>query len=101
MLISNKKYYIIMLRLGYKGVCIMDMKITKKILAGALAVVSTFTVSAAEPVEIEKPTAVSANVTNEEPGSKHKILKGVLAAGAVTALAAGGIFGLVHFLSNR
>lgn len=44
---------------------------------------------------------MSANVTNEEPGSKHKILKGVLDAGAVTALAAGGIFGLVHFLSNR
>lgn len=34
----------------------MDMKITKKILAGALAVASTFTVSATEPVEIEKPT---------------------------------------------
>lgn len=99
-LIFNKKYDTIELHLKCKGVCIMNMKITKKILAGALAVASTFTVSATEPVEIEKPTAVSANVTNEEPGSKHKILKGVLAAGAVTALAAGGIFGLVHFLSK-
>lgn len=100
-LIFNKKYDTIELHLKRKGVCIMNMKITKKILAAHLALVSTFTiVNAAEPVEIEKPTAVSANVTNKESGSKHKILKGVLAAGAVTALAAGGIFGLVHFLSK-
>lgn len=52
----NEKYDIIESCLKRKGVRVMSMKIAKKILAGTLALMSTFTAVSAAPVEIEKPT---------------------------------------------
>ena len=44
----------------------MSMKIAKKILAGTLALMSTFIAVSAAPVEIEKPTGSSTSAKNEE-----------------------------------
>lgn len=50
----------------------MNMKIAKKILAGTLALMSTFTAVSAEPVKSEKVTAVSENVKTEEKNQNTK-----------------------------
>ena len=85
-----------------KGVRVMNMKITNKILAGTLALMSAFTSVSAEPLESEKLPAVSQNTKSEK--LKHKILKGALTVGAVGATAGlifGGVFNLVCFLYKR
>ena len=69
-LIFTKKYDIISLK--YKGVCDMSMKVTKKILAGTLALMSSFSAVSAEPVGIEESPNVSTSVNNEEAEAKVK-----------------------------
>ena len=70
MLIFTKKYDTISLK--HKGVCDMSMKVTKKILAGTLALMSSFSAVSAEPVGIEESPNVSTSVNNEEAEAKVK-----------------------------
>lgn len=77
------------------------LKIAKKILAGTLALMSTFTAVSAAPVEIEKPTGSSTSAKNEESIAastknvndknskgkiKSKLFKGVSITAGVFAL---------------
>ena len=81
----------------------MSMKIAKKILAGTLALMNTFTAVSAEPVKVEKPTDSSISTKEDKKpnreSTKKKLAKGAaIAAGgvAVVAAAAGGIFALIR-----
>ena len=100
-LIFNKKYDTIELHLKRKGVCIMNMKITKKILAGTLVLMNTFTAVSAEPVKSETLSSDSTSVNNKNPegkSTKKKLAKGVaIAAGGAAAVAAvGGAIALIR-----
>lgn len=78
------------------------MRITKKILAGTLALMSAFTAVSAEPVKSEKPSAVSKNVNNEkwkrEFIEKKLIKYNTIAAGTLFAVA--GLLGIVKLFSK-
>ena len=78
----------------------MSMKIAKKILAGTLALMSTFTAVSAEPVKSEKVTAVSENVKTEETKSKHKIVEKVLNVGILGAATIATVGGTVVLAKN-
>lgn len=72
----------------------MNMKITKKILAGTLAVMNTFTAVGAIPANSEKLPAASANMKSEKP--KNQRTKKIIVAGTVGAAVgavAGGLLG--------
>lgn len=66
------------------------MKIAKKILATNLALMSAFAVSAAEPVEIEKPTD-SPIITKNEKSTGKRIVKGIAIGVAGTLVVAAGV----------
>lgn len=78
----------------------MSMKTVKKILAGTLALMSTFTAVSAEPVKSEKVTAVSENVKTEETKSKHKIVEKVLNVGILGAATIATVGGTVVLAKN-
>lgn len=72
----------------------MNMKITKKILAGTLAVMNIFTTVGAIPANSEKLPAASANMKSEKP--KNQRTKKIIVAGTVGAAVgavAGGLLG--------
>ena len=78
----------------------MSMKITKKILAGTLALMNTFTAVSAAPVKNETPSSDSTSAKSEKPNdksTKKELAKGAaIAAGGAAAVAAavGGVFAL-------
>ncbi len=81
----------------------MSMKITKKILAGTLALMNAFTAVSAEPVKVEKPTdSFISTKEDKKPNresTKKKLAKGAaIAAGgvAVVAAATGGAIALIR-----
>lgn len=87
----NKKYDITELCLKRKGVRVMSMKITKKILSGALAVMNIFTTAGAVPINNEKLPTAPAIKKDEKSKSKLylKLLDKILTAGTVIGFAAG------------
>ena len=76
----------------------MSMKIGKKILAGALAVMSAFTMVSAEPIHSKEMTTVSANVKKED--SKNGLFKRIFAAGSMALATVLGVLGLTKFFSR-
>ena len=86
-MIFIKKYDTIMPKC--KRVCVVSMRITKKILAVALALVSTFTAVSAEPANKENLLGVPINVENNKKlKSKMKSLGEILTVGTVTGFTA-------------
>ena len=106
-LISNKKHGIIRLYLNRIGIGVMSMKIAKKILAGALAVVSAFTAASAEPVKIEKPTDSSISTKEDKKpnceSTLKELAKGAAITAGVTSIAAVGavIGGAIDLIRNN
>ena len=87
----------------------MSMKITKKILAGTLALMNAFTAASAEPVKVEKPTDSSISTKEDKKPNREsiwkKVAKGTAIAAGVTAgtammLAGGEIMGLFELFSK-
>ncbi len=87
----------------------MTMKITKKILAGSLAVVSAFTAASAEPVKVEKPTDSFISTKEDKKPNRESIWKKVakgaaitagVTATAVAAVAIGGVTALNRYISD-
>ena len=80
----------------------MSMKITKKILAGTLALMNTFTAVSAAPVKNETPSSDSTSAKSEKPNdksTKKELAKGAaIAAGGAAAVAAavGGAIVLIR-----
>lgn len=79
----------------------MSMKTAKKILAGTLVLMNTFTAVSAEPVKSETLSSDSTSVNNKNPegkSTKKKLAKGVaIAAGGAAAVAAvGGAIALIR-----
>lgn len=79
----------------------MSMKIAKKILAGTLALMSTFTAVSAEPVKSETSSSDSTSVNNKNPegkSTKKKLAKGaaIAAGGAAAVAAVGGAIALIR-----
>ena len=73
----------------------MSMKITKKILAGTLALMSTFTAVSAAPVKIEKSPVVPTSENNKNPegkSTKKELAKvaGIVGGAAAAVAAVGG-----------
>ena len=73
------------------------MKITKKILAGTLALMNVFTVLSAEPIEIEKSPDTSTSKKNKEVKLKRKIFGKILTAALFSVI---GFSGVVKLLSK-
>ncbi len=64
----------------------MSMKIGKKILAGALAVMSAFTMVSAEPIHSKEMTTVSANVKKEDSKYRKAFIVGALGVAAIATV---------------
>ncbi len=87
----------------------MSMKIGKKILAGTLALMNTFTAASAEPVKVEKPTdSFISTKEDKKPNCEStlkELAKGAAITARVTAIAAvgaliGGAIGLARNVND-
>ena len=96
----NKEQGIIKLYLKCRGVCIMSMKITKKILAGTLALMNTFTAVSAEPVKVEKPTDSSISTKEDKKPNRESIWKKIAKGTAITAGVTATVVGAAMMLAG-